>query len=207
MRAFAVTLLLAGAAHAYPKYGYQYNGLAVDLGAGVAIPTADSNYTKDTDVSFKLQINVGYEIPLHPRFLIAPELSFAFLPVNTDDATFQDNRADASFQRYRFLVGARMGLRFGRFIPYLRLGFGVDHITGKISVTVPIVGTSTSSFSSTAFAFEPSIGLHVEIIKYLFVGVQLGFPIASHDFGKVFGQSQTFTAFDVETIGFIGGRY
>jgi opacity protein-like surface antigen len=204
----ALALLTARVEAAPSRYGYEYHGLAIDLGAGVAIPAADSDYTKNTDVSFKLQLHVGYEIPVHKMVLVAPELSFAFIPVNTDDATFQDNHVDANFQRYRFLAGGRIGLRLGRrVVPYLRIGLGVDHVSGKTTVAVPVIGSQTTSFSSTAFVFEPGLGVQVEIIKHLIAGGVLDFPIAAHDFGKVFGQSQKFTAFDVEIVGYLGYRY
>jgi hypothetical protein len=182
---------------------YPYHGLAAELGMGVSAPVADKDYKNYADASFKLTMHAGWEFPVLPILLIAPELSFDFVPVNTNDGTFQNRNLDASFQRYRVLFGGRLALRFGRVTPFLRLAFGVDHVTGKI--TAPFFGVT--SYSSTAFGFEPALGVHVEVVKYFVVGAQVSFPVAAHDFGKTLGTSVSFTAFDIDFTGTAGVRW
>jgi hypothetical protein len=190
------------------KYDYKYHGLAIDAGGGLAIPLADNHWNDIADTSFKFHLQLGYEIPVHKLVLVAPEISLAIVPVNTDDHTFQDNRLDATFTRFRFLAGGRVGLRLGRVVPYLRLGLGVDYLSGSVSFTV-LGFTQTQSYTSTAFVIEPAVGAYIEIIHYLVTGIQLGFPVAFHDVGnnRSLAGTQKFTAFDLEIIGFIGFRY
>ena len=215
MRAAFLVLLLASPAMA-GQVDFPYHGLAIDVDVGVSIPTADSQYLKFADATAKIGITGGWEFALHKMFLIAPEIGFDIIPVNSDDNTFNANNAhfNASFTRFRFLVGARFALRFDKAEPFVRLKIGADYIGGNVT---PPFG-NTSDYSSAAFVFKPSIGFQYEVWKHLVIGGEFATPVAGHDFGNVgcgvfpscfnaIGPRVSFTAFDIEIAAFAGFRY
>jgi hypothetical protein len=213
--ALLLLLLAAPASAAIPKVDYPYNGLTADLDVGASIPAADSVFLRYADPTVKIGIHAGWEFALHKYFLIAPELNLDIIPVNTDENSFHANNIhfNATFTRIRFAVGARLALRFGKAEPFLRLGFGLDHITGNV---LPPIGNQRN-FSSSAFLFKPAFGFQYEIVKYVVLGVELALPVAGHNFGDVFpyfnalspanARVVAFTAFDIEVGLFAGFRY
>jgi hypothetical protein len=220
MRALALVLLLTSPALANDAthVDFPYHGLAVDLSVALSLPAADNTYTRFADPTARIGINVGWELAVHQYFLIEPELELDIIPVNTDDATFNDNNVhfNPAFNRVRFLIGARLAARIKKVEPFLRLGFGVDWIGGSV---VPPIG-NTRDFSSAGFAFKPGLGVQGEVYKHVVIGGEIAFPVASHNFGNVdqcggnvvscFNGLQgnvSFTAFDVEIAIYAGFRY
>lgn len=208
--ALLTLVALAAPARAdHPLPDYPYKGFAIDVGTAVSFPTADSNYVKFAEPAFKLALHVGWELVVERRFLITPEFTFDYVPVNTKDSTYQDNHLDANFNRIRGLVGARFLVRVGVGEIFARIAFGVDYLAGTIATPVlPIAGALTQHYSSTAFGFEPGIGAQFTLVKHLVAGLMLSFPLAGHDFGsnKIVGNASSFTAFDIDLAAFLGAR-
>jgi opacity protein-like surface antigen len=179
-----------------------------DFVSGIAVPLGDSNYKKFTDPSFKVGVRAGAIFYVHPRFGIAPEAELDWIPINTNDNTYQNNQIDAQFNRVRFMLGGRFIVPFGIGSFYARIGFGVDYITGSTAPTfnIPLVGRLTTSFSSTAFGFEPGLGVQFNVVPHLVIGGAMGFPIASHNFGNTGPLVTSFTAVDVDFLATIGLR-
>lgn len=197
---FATALLLLCARTTYaapPKMGFM-----VDFVNGISIPIADSDYKNFADPAYKLGLRGGVVFYVLPNFGIAPEGEFDFIPMNSNDATFQRNNIDAQFYRERGLIGARFIIPFGIGSFYLRAMFGVDHIGGTASVTIAGARFSTD-YSSTGFTFEPGAGVQFNIVKHVVVGFTTGFPIAIHDFGN---NKPHFTAVDVDFLAVVGFR-
>jgi hypothetical protein len=195
--ATALLLLCARTAYASPKIG-----VMVDFVNGVSIPIADGDYKNFADASYKLGIRGGVVFYVLPMLGIAPEAEFDFIPMNSNDSTFQRNGLDAQFYRERGIFGARFIIPFGIGSFYARAMFGVDHIGGSTAVT--LAGTRFSTdYSSTGFTFEPGLGIQFNIIKHLVIGFATGFPIATHDFGT---NRPHFTAVDVDFLAVVGFR-
>jgi hypothetical protein len=202
----ALLLGFGGRAHAYSHMKVGFMG---DFVQGISIPIADGNYKKFADPSYKMGVRLGAVFYINRQLGIAPEGEFDFIPVNTNDSTYQNNGLDAQFYRVRFLVGGRVIIPFviGSF--YARLGFGVDHITGTIGVT-NLPGLGRTSFSSTAFGFEPGFGVQFNVVKHLVLGISTGFPIAGHDLGnKPINNfiNTSFTAVDIDFLAVLGVRF
>jgi opacity protein-like surface antigen len=177
-------------------------GFMADFVSGVSIPIADSDYKNYADASFKMGVRLGVVLYVLPRLGIAPEAEFDFVPVNSNDGTFQKNGVDAQFYRERGLFGARFIIPFQIGSFYVRAGLGFDHIGGTTAITVAGARFSTD-WSSTGFTFEPGAGVQFNLVKHLVVGFSTGFPIATHDFGN---NKPHFTAVDVDFLGVIGLR-
>jgi hypothetical protein len=209
----AALALSAAPARAEVTAGHLKIGFLVDVGTGVALPVSDSDYKNLADPSFKFALRAGVVLYLHPKFGFAPELEFDWIPINSNDKTFDSNPGvDARFHRVRFLAGGRFIVPFGIGSFYARLALGVDHITGnvKISYPIPIIGGTVGtnvSLSSTAFTIEPGLGVQFNVVKHLVLGFFLGFPIApNHDFGSG-NSSHPFTAVDVDLLAIVGARF
>ncbi len=198
LMAGALLLLCARTTHAAPPK----MGVMVDFVNGISIPIADSDYKNFADASYKLGIRGGVVFYVLPNFGIAPEAEFDFIPVNSNDGTFQNNGFDAQFYRERGLIGSRFIIPFGIGSFYLRAMFGVYHIGGTVSVNV-IGNRISTDYSSTGFTFEPGLGVQFNIIKHLVIGLTTGFPIATHDFGN---NKPHFTAVDVDFLAVVGFR-
>ena len=142
--------------------------------------------------------------PSLPRLAgrIAPEAEFDFIPMNSNDSTFQRNNIDAQFYRERGIFGARFIIPFGIGSFYARAMFGVDHIGGTTAITIAGARISTD-YSSTGFTFEPGLGIQFNIVKHLVISFTTGFPIATHDFGN---NRPHFTAVDVDFLAVVGFR-
>jgi hypothetical protein len=179
-------------------------GFMLDVANGVSMPVADDDYKNFADPSYKLAIRAGAVLYVLPRLGIAPEAEFSFVPVNSNDRTFQNNSIDAQFYRERGLVGARFIVPFGFGSVYARVALGVDHIGGTTSITVGGLSVSTN-WGSTGFTFEPDVGVQFNVHKHLVVGVSTGFPIAAHNFGSGKNPSK-FTAVDVDFLAVFGVR-
>jgi hypothetical protein len=209
--AIAVLWTAPAAAATQPLPPYTYKGFAADFGVAGSFPVADSDYTSFASPSVKLALHVGWELVVEERFLITPELTFDLVPVNTNDTTYDSKGEDARFQRYRGMIGARFLVRLGVGELFARLAFGVDHLTGSITIAIPGFPPShlTSSFSSTAFGFEPGVGVQFAVIRHLVLGLMLSFPVASHDFGKSTSplKPRAFTAADADLAAFAGMRF
>lgn len=195
--ATALLLLCARTTYASPKMG-----VMVDFVNGVSIPIADGDYKNFADAAYKLGVRGGVVFYVLPRLGIAPEAEFDFIPMNSNDATFQRNGIDAQFYRERGIFGARFIVPFGIGSFYARAMFGVDHIGGSASVTIAGAKFSTD-YSSTGFTFEPGLGIQFNIVKHLVIGFATGFPIATHDFGT---NKPHFTAVDVDFLAVVGFR-
>lgn len=179
-------------------------GFLLDVANGVSMPVADDDYKVLADPSYKLALRVGAVLYVLPRLGIAPEAEFSFIPVNSNDRTFQNNSIDAQFYRERGLVGARFIVPFGFGSVYARVALGVDHMGGSTAVAVGGLRVS-SNWSSTGFTFEPDVGVQFNVHKHMVVGISTGFPIAAHDFGS--GKTpQKFTAVDVDFLAVFGVR-
>jgi hypothetical protein len=195
-----------------PAQAREKVGFMADLAGGVAIPIADDDYKQFTDTSFKLSLRAGAVFYIHPRFGIAAEGEFAWVPVNSNDDNFQDQPVpiDARFHRIRFLAGARFIIPFGFGSFYLRAAFGLDHLRGSLTVRVaPFSGEFSAS--STAFTFEPGLGVQFNVVRHLVVGVYTGFPIQTDQTLKfrVIGNtnySTTFQPIDVDILAVVGFR-
>jgi hypothetical protein len=201
----AACTLAAGEAAARNDSSYPYRGFALDLVQGPSFPLGDKDYKRFADPSYKLQLRFAYEFPLGTVLLVAPELMLDVSPVNTNDDTFQNNRIDAKFTRFRTLVGGRVGVRLGIVQVYARIALGVDYLSGSFSSAL-----GTSDQSSTAFTFEPGVGFNVQVIEHLLMGLSLGFPIASHelkDSRNITVLNSSFTAGDCDLLFLIGGRF
>jgi hypothetical protein len=193
----ALVLLCARTTYAAPKIG-----VMVDFVNGVSIPIADGDYKNFADASYKLGVRGGVVFYVLPMLGIAPEVEFDFIPMNSNDSTFQRNGIDAQFYRERGIFGARFIIPFGIGSFYARAMFGVDHIGGSTAVTIAGARFSTD-YSSTGFTFEPGLGIQFNIIKHLVIGFATGFPIATHDFGT---NRAHFTAVDVDFLAVVGFR-
>jgi hypothetical protein len=178
-------------------------GGLVDFVNGVSVPVSDSDYKDYADASYKLGIRGGVVFFVHPRFNVAAEGEFDFIPINSNDKTFQNNQIDAQFYRERGLIGGRFIVPFGIGAAYARVMFGVDHIGGTTSVSVFGQRFSTD-WSSTGFTFEPGVGVEFQIVKQLVIGFSSGFPIAIHDFGQ---NKPNFTAVDIDFLAVVGFRF
>jgi hypothetical protein len=215
MRPLLLTLLLSRAAVADAVHvDFPYKGFFADVGLGVSVPIADGNYKQFADPTAVINLYAGWELALHKYFMLAPEIDLDLIPVNTNDGTFNANNVhfNASFFRFRFLVGARFAARFGKAEPFLRLGFGVDYFGGSV---LPPVGNQRN-FSSAGFAFKPSLGFQYEVAKYVVVGGEFSFPVSGQNFGDVApffnalnvnNRVVQFTAADFELAVFAGFRY
>jgi hypothetical protein len=195
-----VLLLCARTTQAAPAL--KIGGL-VDFVNGISIPVSDSDYKDYADVSYKLGLRAGVIFYVHPRFNVAAEGEFDFIPINSNDKTFQNNSIDAQFYRERGLIGGRFIVPFGIGAAYARAMFGVDHIGGTTAVNTPI-GRFSTDWSSTGFTFEPSLGVEFEIVKHLVIGFSTGFPIALHDFGQ---NKPNFTSVDIDFLAVVGFRF
>jgi len=195
--ATALLLLCARTTYASPKIG-----VMVDFVNGVSIPIADGDYKNFADASYKLGVRGGVVFYVLPMLGIAPEAEFDFIPMNSNDSTFQRNGIDAQFYRERGIFGARFIVPFGIGSFYARAMFGVDHIGGSAAVTIAGARFSTD-YSSTGFTFEPGLGIQFNIVKHLVIGFATGFPIATHDFGT---NRPHFTAVDVDFLAVVGFR-
>lgn len=201
-KALLVTALVLSCARTTRAAAPMKVGFMVDFVNGVSIPIADSDYKDYADASYKLGLRLGVVLYVLPKLGIAPEAEFDFIPINSNDGTFQNNGIDARFYRERGLFGARFIIPFGIGSAYARVGLGVDHIGGTTSIT--IAGTRFSTdWSSTGFTFEPGAGVQFNIVKHLVVGFSTGFPIATHDFGN---NKPHFTAVDIDFLGVVGLR-
>jgi hypothetical protein len=186
-------------------------GFMLDLAGGLTIPIADDDYKKFTDVSFKLSLRAGAVFYINRYFGAAVEGEFAWVPVNSNDNNFEDNNIDARFHRIRVLGGGRFIIPFGIGSFYLRAALGLDHLTGGI--TVPKSGPIQQTFnsSSTAFTFEPGLGVQFNVVRHLIVGLYTGFPIQTDQtlkFTVINGVSisRTFQPIDVDILAVIGFR-
>lgn len=199
----ALTLLCARTTNAAERLKL---GFMADFVSGVSIPVSDSDYKNFADASFKMGVRAGVVLYVLPNLGIAPEGEFDFIPINTNDARYQNNGLDAQFYRERGLIGARFIVPFGIGSFYARAMFGVDHIGGSITLNPAGIRIS-QDYSSTGFTFEPGVGLQFNIIQHLVVGFSTGFPIALHDFGnRTPTTSQKTTAVDVDFLGVVGVR-
>lgn len=197
--ALALVLLCARTTNAAERMRV---GFMLDFVNGVSIPISDGDYKNFADPSYKLGLRVGAVLYLTDHIGLAPEAEFDFIPVNSNDSTFQRNGVDAQFYRERGIFGGRFIYNFGIGSAYARIGLGVDHIGGTTSITIAGARFSTD-WSSTGFTFEPDVGIQFNVIKHLVVGVETGFPIATHDFGN--GKPH-FTAVDIDFLGVVGLR-
>jgi opacity protein-like surface antigen len=204
--ALALLVCSAGAAHAREsKIGFM-----ADLAGGVTIPISDDDYKDFTDASFKLSIKAGAVFYLHPRFGVAAEGQFDWVPVNTNDDKYDDRFVDPRFHRIRLLGGARFIIPFGIGSVYVRAALGLDHLTGSITFHAGGFSQKYDS-SSTAFTFEPGFGVQFNVVRHLVVGVYTGFPIQTDQtlrFNVINGVavSRTFQPIDVDILGVIGFR-
>jgi hypothetical protein len=177
-----------------------------DFVQGISIPIGDGNYKRFADPSYKLGVRLGAVFYINRRLGVAPEGEFDFIPVNTNDATYQNNSLDARFYRVRGLVGGRVIVPFGIGSFYARVALGIDYLTGTIGIT----GINfTTGYSSTAFTFEPGFGVQFNVHKHLVVGLTTGFPIAAHDTGNkplVNLTNNSFTAVDIDFLAVLGVR-
>ena len=195
--ATALLLLCARTTYASPKIG-----VMVDFVNGVSIPIADGDYKNFADASYKLGVRGGVVFYVLPMLGIAPEAEFDFIPMNSNDSTFQRNGIDAQFYRERGIFGARFIVPFGIGSFYARAMFDVDHIGDSAAITIAGARFSTD-YSSTGFTFEPGLGIQFNIVKHLVIGFATGFPIATHDFGT---NRPHFTAVDVDFLAVVGFR-
>jgi hypothetical protein len=204
-----VVLLLGSVvtAHASPPPKVAFMG---DFVQGISIPLGDGNYRKFADPSYKLGIRAGAIFYIGNKFGVAPEGEFDYIPVNTNDGTYQNNGLDAIFNRVRFLAGARFIVPFGIGSFYARAMIGVDYITGSIGVIV-LGNRISTGYSSTAFTFEPGVGVQFNVYKHLVVGLTTGFPIAAHDTGNNHPlpglNNSAFTAVDIDFLAVFGVRF
>ncbi len=214
MRTLAgVTALLLLAAPASAK---QLKVVGIAEGAlGVSIPAADSDYRRFASPTFKLSLRGGAELWLSDLIGVAPDLQIDLIPVKTNDATYRSGNfgVDTPFFRARFLFGARLLIALSRRFPldaFFRFAIGADYLTGSETASFnvgPIRGGGTINLSSTAFTLEPGFGLQFRFLRYGAAGVYAGFPVAFHDFGRAdAGNVRSFTAVDVDLLGFIGAR-
>lgn len=203
----ALLLGFGGRAHAYNDLKVAFMG---DFVQGISIPIADGNYRKFADPSYKLGVRLGAVFYINRQLGVAPEGEFDFIPINTNDGTYQNNGLDAQFYRVRALVGGRVIVPFGIGSFYARVGIGVDYITGSIGVNVPIVGRVSTGYTSTGFTFEPGFGVQFNVHKHLVVGITTGFPIAAHDTGSSHPltnlNNSSFTAVDIDFLAVLGVR-
>jgi hypothetical protein len=213
MRPLVLTLLLSRAALADAVHvDFPYKGFFVDLGLGPTIPVAEDMYKRLADPTAVIGLYTGWELALHKHFMLAPELNLDLIPVNTNDATFNNAGYNASFFRVRFLVGARFVLRFGKAEPFVRVGFGVDWIGG--TVREPTAGFQ-GAFASTGFTFKPAMGFQYEVARYVVVGGQFAFPVSgTHSLGNSYPLfysldvvNNAFTALDFDFMVYAGFRY
>jgi hypothetical protein len=201
----ALLLGFGGRAHAYNDVKVSFMG---DFVQGLSIPIADGNYKKFADPSYKMGVRLGAVFYINRQIGVAPEGEFDFIPINSNDGTYQNNTVDARFYRVRGLVGGRLIIPFGIGSFYARVAFGVDYITGTLGST--LLAGPTVSYTSTAFTFEPGFGVQFNVIKHLVVGITTGFPIAAHDTGTnhplLFLNSSSFTAVDIDFLAVLGVR-
>jgi Outer membrane protein beta-barrel domain len=183
----------------------------VDGAAGISAPIGDNDYKNFADPSFKLSLRVGAVFYVHPKFGVAPEAQFDWIPVNSNDSTFQSRGIDAQVHRIRALGGGRFIVPFGIGSFYARVAMGVDYITGTFSVDVPIIGRQSTTGTSTAFTVEPGVGVQFNLARHLVAGLYTGFPIApNHSIvvnaagGTVSGRK--FTAVDIDFLAVFGVR-
>jgi hypothetical protein len=191
-------------------------GFLLDFVTGVSIPISDGDYKRYADPSFKLGLRIGAVLYISSHFGIAPEAQFDFVPVNSNDNTFQNNNIDAQFYRERGLLGARFIIPFGVGSFYLRAALGVDHIGGSTTAFFGTFRSPSINWSSTGFTFEPGVGLQFNVVRHLVVGFYTGFPIAQHDFGtdnadvntvlRAYNLNPKFTAVDVDFLAQLGLR-
>jgi opacity protein-like surface antigen len=177
-------------------------GFLLDFVNGVSIPISDGDYKNFADPSYKLGVRIGAIFYLTQRIGLAPEAEFDFIPINSNDSTFQRNGIDAQFYRERGLIGGRFLYNFGFASAYARIALGVDHMGGSTSITIAGTRFSTDS-SSTGFTFEPGVGVDFNIVKNLVVGFSTGFPISTQDFGN---NKPHFTAVDLDFLAVVGLR-
>ncbi|MDB4970360.1 MAG: hypothetical protein JWN44_6049 [Myxococcales bacterium] len=180
-------------------------GFLIDFVNGVSIPISDSKYKDFADASFKMGVRAGLVLYVSRHLGVAPEAEFDFIPVNSNDATYQKNGADARFYRLRGLIGGRLILPFSVGSFYVRAMIGIDHIRGNISASAFGV-TVSQDYSTTGFTFEPGVGVQFNVAKHFVVGFTTGFPIALHDFGTNRPVPSSFTAVDVDFLGVLGVR-
>jgi hypothetical protein len=199
----ALLLAASGRAHASNDPKVSFMG---DLVQGISIPIGDGDYKRFADPSYKIGVRLGAVFYISRNLGVAPEGEFDFIPVNTNDATYQNNGLDARFYRVRFLAGGRVIVPFGIGSFYARVALGVDYLTGSIGIT----GLNFSTgYSSTAFTFEPGFGVQFNVYKHLVVGLTTGFPIAAHDTGNkplVNLTNNSFTAVDIDFLAVLGVR-
>jgi hypothetical protein len=191
------SLLVSTVAAAERKLEY-----LVEAGNGISIPVGGDNYKRVADPSYKASLRFALDIPIVAGLRLGPYVQLDGVPINSDDATFENNAADARFGRIRFLVGPDIRYRvIERLDLWLRLGVGVDYVSGN--VTSKILAMLSQGYSSTVFGFEPSVGATVRVYRMLVVGGSIGFPFAvNHRFGN-FPQ---FNAADVDIMFTFGVR-
>ena len=219
--AFALALsLVSSLASGVEKL--QLHGYA-EVAPGVSIPVSDGNYKNFADPSFKFSLRGGVELWLFKRIGFAPEAQIDFIAVNTNDGTFQNAHIDfagvrydginASYGRYRFLIGGRFLFDFGIGAAYARFLVGADYLTGSESETVMTpAGTlnHTEGFSSTAFTLQPGVGVLFRFAKYFQAGMSFDAPVAFHNFNNrdeyAIGNA-SFTSVDIDILGVFGFRF
>jgi hypothetical protein len=182
-----------------------------DLAAGVTVPISDDEYKNFAEPSFKLSLKTGAIFYLGRQFGISAEGQFDWIPVNTNDSTFQNHNVDASFNRIRFLGGSRFIIPFGIGSFYLRVALGVDYLTGSFTYKPAGITVGTQNTSSTAFTFEPGFGVQFNVVHHLVLGIYTGFPIDSKQTltlvsGGGFAANTSFTPLDIDILGVIGFR-
>lgn len=209
----AITAVILLAA---PVQAKQLTVVGIAEGApGISIPVADSDYRRFASATFKLSLRGGAELWLSELIGVAPDLQIDLIPVKTNDGTYRSGNfgVDTPFFRARFLVGARFLIALAKRLPFaafFRFAVGADYLTGSETASFnigPIRGGGTLNLSSTAFTLEPGFGLQLRFLRYGAAGVYAGFPVAFHDFGRTDAANiRSFTAIDVDLLGFIGAR-
>jgi hypothetical protein len=189
----ALLLVAAGIAEARPT---KSDAFVADVGNGVSIPIADSDYNRFADPAYKFALRAGYVFRLTDVIGIAPELGLDVIAVNTDDGTFGNTAFD--WARVRAIGGARLFVYHRLGYAFARVAVGLDYSTGRFGA----FGFSTST-SSTGFAFVPEIGAAFKVYKILYVGLTLGFPVGTFSFNRAVGSATTFVGADVDLLGTI----
>jgi len=194
--ALFITLLAPRLAAARDPVKEAKSGFVADALFGVAVPIGNDDHVDYSDASFKFALRLGYEFRLPSIFGVAPELALDLSPVNLDDDTFPNG---GRVTRVRGLGGARLFFHFPIGYAYVRLLFGVDHVTGS----VPVIGSLRADLSSTGFGFAPELGVSFRLWRFLHAGVQLAFPVGLFDFGEDPFRSK-FTGVDLDFLATIG---